>query len=55
MLESKKAVKKKMYELKSKGFNRTLKEENEYKFLQIVMEMFSRGIEFLPVDLYKSN
>ncbi len=55
VLESKKAVKKKMYELKSKGFNRTLKEENEYKFLQIVMEMFSRGIEFLPVDLYKSN
>lgn len=55
VLESKKAVKKKMYELKSKDFIKTLKEENEYKFLQVVMEMLARGIEFLPVDLYKSD
>lgn len=33
----------------------TAKESDTYVILQIVVEMLSRGIEFLPVDLYKSD
>lgn len=31
------------------------KEENLIPILEICIEMYSRGIEFLPVDLYKSH
>jgi DNA polymerase-3 subunit alpha (Gram-positive type) len=31
------------------------KEEKEFSTLQIVNEMFARGIEVLPVDIYKSD
>lgn len=31
------------------------KEEKEYSTLQIVNEMFARGVEVLPVDIYKSD
>ena len=33
----------------------TAKEGETYIVLQIVIEMLCRGIEFLPVDLYKSD
>ncbi len=49
------AVKKKMEEIKAKGNDKTAKEEGTYVVLQIVIEMLARGIEFLPVDLYKSD
>ena len=49
------AVKKKMEEIKNKGNDKTAKEEGTYVVLQIVIEMLARGIEFLPVDIYKSD
>lgn len=33
----------------------TAKEESTYVVNQIVIEMLARGIEFLPVDIYKSD
>ena len=51
----KQAVKKKMEEIKLKGNDNTAKDESTYIVLQIVIEMLARGIEFLPVDIYKSD
>lgn len=49
------AVRQKMYELKAKGNERSKKESDQYNILQIVNEILSRKIEFLPVDLYRSS
>lgn len=54
-VEGKAAVKKKMEEIKLKGNDKTAKDESTYVVLQIVIEMLARGIEFLPVDIYKSD
>ena len=51
----KQAVKKKMEEIKLKDNDKTAKDESTYIVLQIVIEMLARGIEFLPVDIYKSD
>ena len=53
----KKAVKARMAEIKSHKENGTItaKESDTYVILQIVVEMLCRGIEFLPVDIYKSE
>lgn len=51
----KRAVKQKMEEIKAKGNDKTAKDESTYVVLQIVIEMLARGIEFLPVDIYKSD
>ena len=42
-------------DLRSKGSDRNVKEEELYYVLQIIYEILSRGCEFLPVDLYKSE
>lgn len=57
-VEGKNAVKKKMEEYANKRKNNapiTAKEESAYVVNQIVIEMLARGIEFLPVDIYKSD
>lgn len=54
-VEGKAAVKRKMEEIKLKGNDKTAKDESTYVVLQIVIEMLARGIEFLPVDIYKSD
>ena len=54
-VQGKAAVKKKMEEIKLKGNDKTAKDESTYIVLQIVIEMLARGIEFLPVDFYKSD
>ena len=57
-VKGKEAVKRQMDEFNNKKKNNqpvTAKEENTYVVNQIVIEMLARGIEFLPVDLYKSD
>lgn len=45
----------KFNELHKKGNERNVKESELYYVLQIIYEMFLRGCEFLPIDLYKSD
>ncbi len=44
-----------MLDLKAKGNERSVKEEDAYGSLQVLVEALCRGIEFLPVDLYRSK
>ena len=44
-----------MDNLKAKGMERSVKEEDTYGTLQVMYEMMLRGYEFLPVDIYKSG
>ncbi len=45
----------KMIEAKMNDKSASAKEESEYTTLQIINEMLARGIELLPVDIYKSE
>ena len=49
------AVKATMNEIRAKGKQASAKENGTYNILQIVNEMMERGIEFLPIDFYKSK
>ena len=51
----KEAVHRRMNEISMKGKEATAKEESSFATLQIVNEMLARGIEVLPVNLYKSD
>ncbi|HEX3038507.1 MAG TPA: PolC-type DNA polymerase III [Oscillospiraceae bacterium] len=53
--QGREAVRRRMNEISMKGKDATAKEEGSYATLQIVNEMLARGIEVLPVDLYKSD
>ena len=55
IMSGKDFVKSRMHDISSKGKDATAKELSEYTGLQVVLEMLARGIEFLPVDLYKSR
>ena len=57
IMKGKAAVKKKMDELndKIKQKEATQKEEGTYNTLQVINEMLARGVELLPVDIYKSD
>lgn len=56
-MQGHKAVRGKMNNIKQKQsvHEATAKDEAEYQTLQIVNEMMARKIEFLPVDIYKSE
>jgi len=54
-LKGKQAVVNKMNMITQKGFEATAKEKTEYATLQIINEMLARGIELLPIDIYKSD
>ena len=54
MIYGKQRVKDKMKELESQGNNISQKDKSMYTILEIVLEMYERGFEFLPIDLYKS-
>jgi DNA polymerase-3 subunit alpha (Gram-positive type) len=49
------AVRSEMEAIEAKGFDATPKERTTATHLEIVLEAMARGIEFLPVDLYKSS
>ena len=53
--QGKEAVKQKMEEIKSRGKEASAKELALVETLQVVYEAMQRGVEFLPVHLYKSH
>ena len=55
LLKGRDAVKNKIRTIESKGFEASAKEKAEVPMLQIMNEMLARGIEVLPVDIYKSE
>lgn len=55
VIKGRDAVHRKMNEISMKGKDASAKEEAAYATLQIVNEMLARGIEVLPIDLYKSD
>ena len=55
MIYGKEKVKEKMREIDNAGNAATAKDKNMYAILEIVLEMYERGIKFLPIDLYKSH
>ena len=54
-IKGKDAVKAKWKEIEKLGNNATTKEKGQAILLEIVYEMYLRGIKLLPVDLYKSQ
>ena len=54
LIKGREAVLDKIRSINEKGFNATDKEKAEVPMLQIMNEMLARGIEVLPVDIYKS-
>ena len=48
-------LKEAMAEIKLKGKDLTAKDEGLYKIMEVANEMYARGFEFLPIDLYKSS
>lgn len=55
MISGKSKVKEKMAEIKNMGYEASKKDESMYPVLEIVLEMYERGFNFLPIDLYKSD
>lgn len=55
MCHGKEKVKNKMKEIELMGNAATQKDKDMYDDLEIVWEMYERGFEFLPIDLYKSD
>lgn len=55
MIFGKEKVKNKMKEIDLQGNSATAKDKNMYAILELVLEMYERGFEFLPMDLYKSH
>ena len=55
MIFGKEKVKNKMKEIDLAGNNATTKDKNMYAILELVLEMYERGLEFLPIDIYKSH
>lgn len=55
VLKGKEEVRKTIKELEQKGNEISTKEKGLLTVLEIVLEMYCRGIEFLPVDLYNSD
>lgn len=55
MIFGKEKVKAKMKEIESMGMQAPPKDKDMYDDLELVMEMYERGIKFLPIDLYKSH
>ncbi len=55
VVKGREAVRRRMAEIAAKGKEASVKEEAAYGTLQIVNEMLARGIEVLPIDVYRSD
>ena len=55
IMAGRQAVKNRMAEIRQKGKDTTAKEEGTYTSLQVINEAMARGVQFLPVDIYKSD
>ena len=55
IVSSRESVKAAMLAIKAKGKEASAKENSQFATLQIVNELMARGIEFLPIDFYKSD
>lgn len=55
VIQGREAVRRRMNEISMKGKEASAKEEAAYATFQIINEMLARGIEVLPIDLYKSD
>ena len=55
MIYGKEKVKAKMKEIERMGMQASQKDKDMYEDLELVLEMYERGIKFLPLDLYKSH
>lgn len=55
MIYGKEVVKNKMKEIEAQGIQAANKDKDMYDDLESVLEMYERGIKFLPIDLYKSD
>ena len=55
MFHGKEKVIARMNQIDTLGNSASNKEKNMYSVLEIVLEMYERGINFLPVDIYKSD
>lgn len=55
MIFGKEKVKEKMKEIEAMGNQAGPKDKDMYDDLELVLEMYERGINFLPIDLYKSH
>ena len=55
MIHGKDKVKNKMKEIELLGNAASVKDKGMYSVLEIVLEMYERGISFLPIDIYKSH
>jgi DNA polymerase-3 subunit alpha (Gram-positive type) len=55
MIFGKEKVKAKMKEIEMQGIQAAPKDKDMYDDLELVLEMYERGLKFLPIDLYKSH
>lgn len=55
MIHGKQKVIEKMREIDMQGNDATTKDKNMYSVLEIVLEMYERGLHFLPIDIYESD
>ncbi|MDR0531425.1 MAG: PolC-type DNA polymerase III [Oscillospiraceae bacterium] len=55
VLKGRGALKARMREIKLKGKEASKTEQDSYAMLQVVNEMMARGVEALPVDIYRSD
>lgn len=55
MTHGKERIRSKIAELERQGNSISAKDKNVLTILEVANEMYTRGIDFLPVDLYKSD
>ncbi|CCJ33529.1 PolC-type DNA polymerase III [Caloramator australicus] len=55
IVKGEKAIRNKIKEIENLGNNATQKDKGLLTVLEIALEMYLRGLKFIPVDLYKSD